>query len=171
MIAGGNASGGRPMAVGMGGVTATNPNPIGLALGLLGALVIRALSDSLPPTSPIPIEIPDTAPPPTPPNCYEKDRHHRTPKEILDWLRQNGYGDIADDPRIRGVKGAPNQWPIERGWHKAIDNTGAGLGPRYNDAFLDALQKVNPADMSVEKVEEIRDQIVKDYNLKDHLCP
>ena len=88
------------------------------------------------------------------------DKHHTVPKEIL---KNNLPEDVANNPAVRGKKGAPNRWPVARDKHKDI-HKGPG-GGRYNERFKEELRKLrrNP---TAEDVTRIRDALAKEFGIE-----
>jgi len=85
-------------------------------------------------------------------------KHHTIPSQILKLLPAK----VANDPRIRGMRGAPNRWPMPEDLHKAI-HQGAG-GGQYNQFFLDKL-KDTPTP-SVDDILRWREEAIKKFGLE-----
>jgi RHS repeat-associated protein len=82
-------------------------------------------------------------------------RHHVIPTQILnDYLPP----DIANDPDVRGKKGAPNRWCIPESLHKQIHGQG-----RFNGRWIDELSKLT--EMTKRDVLAIRDKLVDEFAL------
>lgn len=90
------------------------------------------------------------------------DAHHMVPTQVLKDLPP----EVANNPAVRGVAGAPNKWPIPRSLHQQIHNTAEIGGERYNIAFQNSVDKIRaeraitPAD-----VVSIRNDMAKTYGL------
>jgi hypothetical protein len=91
-------------------------------------------------------------------------KHHTIPTEVLNRLPAK----VANDPRIRGVAGAPNRWPIPEDLHKKI-HSGAG-GGQYNQFFLDKLKAVTDRGRqpTVEQVMKWREQAIQKFGLEKY---
>jgi RHS repeat-associated protein len=92
------------------------------------------------------------------------DSHHMVPTEVLKSLP----AEVANNPAVRGVAGAPNKWPIPRDLHQTIHNTAEIGGQRYNEAFkaeVQAIRDIQRRDPTVEEIVGIRDGMAKTYGL------
>jgi RHS repeat-associated protein len=85
--------------------------------------------------------------------------HHSTAKGVLNWLRKNGFGAIANDPAIRGVKGAPNVIDLLRKAHQDAHNPTIG---NYNAEFIARLKAIKDAKgtITVKDVLSIRNDLM-----------
>jgi RHS repeat-associated protein len=91
--------------------------------------------------------------------------HHTVPRQILeDYLPP----DVANDPQVRGKKGAPNIWPIPEDVHKDI-HQGPGGGP-YNQRWIEEINAIRARghEIQVEDVIRIRDQLVDEFGLEGY---
>ena len=88
--------------------------------------------------------------------------HHTVPREILTKFLP---GKIADNPLVRGVKGAPNRWPIPAKIHLLL-HKGAG-GGLYNELWKQMIDEVIQAvgKIEVEDVVHIRNEIAEIFNI------
>jgi len=86
------------------------------------------------------------------------EKHHAVPKEVLKMLPD----DVANNPAVRGKKGAPNRWPVPKDTHAGL-HKGAG-GGAYNEAFKRELQALG-REPTVDDVVAIRNKLASDFGI------
>ena len=91
------------------------------------------------------------------------DLHHTIPREIRaprsgrpGWLPPH----VANHPDVIGRPGLPNRWPIPREVHTKIH-------PKYNQRFKEELGRLRDG-LTVDKVLQIRDTLVKDFDIEKY---
>jgi hypothetical protein len=89
-------------------------------------------------------------------------KHHTVPSEILKkYLPKN----IANNPLVRGKKGAPNIWKIPKKLHDEI-HQGAG-GGAWNEAWKTELRSLR-REPTVNDIVKIRNKLVKEFGLEKY---
>lgn len=84
--------------------------------------------------------------------------HHTVPREVLKMLPS----EVANNPLVRGAKGAPNIWQIPENLHKSI-HQGAG-GGAYNEAFKTRVAEYGDK-ITAENVAGIRSDLAKQFGI------
>ncbi|MHB1042917.1 MAG: RHS repeat-associated core domain-containing protein [Eubacteriales bacterium] len=86
-------------------------------------------------------------------------KHHMVPREIF---RKFLPEEVANNPLIRGKKGAPNKWRIPEDLHEEL-HRGAG-GGIYNERWKIKLEEIES--ITVDDVLKIRGQLIKEFDLE-----
>ncbi|MHB8985216.1 MAG: hypothetical protein ACYC38_04685 [Eubacteriales bacterium] len=90
-------------------------------------------------------------------------KHHMVPREIF---RKFLPEEVANNPLIRGKKGAPNKWRIPEDLHEEL-HRGPG-GGIYNKKWKTELKELELPDNSVtvDDVLRLREQFARDFGLE-----